>query len=536
MIEDKNVNLQIFGGILKKPSILSEVDKYFLTPNDFHSSFEKKLFGIIYNLYHQGVTNISVLDIETYLQDIPSALSCWQSEHGEDYIIDAIELSNLENFDYYYQKLKKINALRELKKRGYNISHFYIEDPADPNYQKINQQFEQISVNDIFNYFKKDINEIYNNLGANEENKVSSAAHNIQNLIDNYTMTPDVGPRLQGEIFNTVVRGARKGKYYLRSAASGVGKTRRMVGDCCYLAYPIRFNFSSQDWAWDGAKEKVLLIVTEQDIDEIQTMILAYLSGINEDKILFNNYNGEEKERLQIALEIMNIYQDNFIICRMPNPNIEQIQNVIRTQVLEKQINYIFYDYIFSNPALLNEFRDLKIRDDQALGLLSAALKDLATELDVFILSSTQLNANGEDTNKPIKNEGSIRGSRAIVDKVDMGCIVSRPQLEELRVISSLTTTPPNSVTDVYKMRRGRYTHVKIWSYIDLGTCRVEDLLITDINLTPIPIHPIKQQYPEEQWDIIKLLLKFNKKEDNVEDKSSNEARSISKNLFEGLM
>ena len=33
---------------------------------------------------------------------------------------------------------------------------------------------------------------------------------------------------------------------------------------------------------------------------------------------------------------------------------------------------------------------------------------------------------------------------------------------------------------DIYKVRRGRFTNVRIWSYVDLGTCRKTDIVITN--------------------------------------------------------
>ena len=85
----------------------------------------------------------------------------------------------------------------------------------------------------------------------------------------------------------------------------------------------------------------------------------------------------------------------------------------------------MFYDYIFSSPSLLNEFRDLRIREDVALNLLSTALKDLAVELKIFVMSATQTNAKS-DEDKSIKNESVIRGARSIIDKCDIACVVSR--------------------------------------------------------------------------------------------------------------
>lgn len=542
MLDEKNITLQIFGNLLKNSSILDRTDKYFLTANDFSSSFERRLFAIILTLHSQGARSIGINDIENYLKDIPSTYAVWEKEHGLDYLQDAEDLSDEGNFDYYYNKLKKINLLKSLKRAGYDISEFYIEDPLSPKYQEVNAHFEEVSTTDITNSFRKKLNHIENEVGINQENKVSHANDGARQLIESLKLAPDTGPRLQGKFFNTIVRGARKGKFFLRSAASGQGKTRRAVGDACFLSYPIRYNLQTQDWDWDGGTEKSLIIVTEQEEDEIQTMILAYLSGVNEDNILFSNYEDGEEERIQKALQIMDVYQDNLRICRMPNPNIEQIQQIIRSEVLENGIDFIFYDYIFLNPALLNEFRDLKMADHQVLGMMSAALKDLAVELNVFISSSTQLNAQGEDNTKGIKNESAIRGSRAIVDKVDMGCIVNRPTDEDLHVIEGLCSKVPNSVTDVYKMRRGRYTQVRIWSYADLGTCRVEDLLVTDGKLNPVKIGNLKQEYLEDRWDILEMIKKLNSNEEieveqtNFTERTREKIEEKNNSLFGGLL
>lgn len=542
MLDEKNITLQIFGNLLKNSSILDRTDKYFLTANDFSSSFERRLFAIILTLHSQGARSIGINDIENYLKDIPSTYAVWEKEHGLDYLQDAEDLSDEGNFDYYYNKLKKINLLKSLKRAGYDISEFYIEDPLSPKYQEVNAHFEEVSTTDITNSFRKKLNHIENEVGINQENKVSHANDGARQLIESLKLAPDTGPRLQGKFFNTIVRGARKGKFFLRSAASGQGKTRRAVGDACFLSYPIRYNLQTQDWDWDGGTEKSLIIVTEQEEDEIQTMILAYLSGVNEDNILFSNYEDGEEERIQKALQIMDVYQDNLRICRMPNPNIEQIQQIIRSEVLENGIDFIFYDYIFLNPALLNEFRDLKMADHQVLGMMSAALKDLAVELNVFISSSTQLNAQGEDNTKGIKNESAIRGSRAIVDKVDMGCIVNRPTDEDLHIIEGLCSKVPNSVTDVYKMRRGRYTQVRIWSYTDLGTCRVEDLLVTDGKLKPVKIGNLKQEYLEDRWDILEMIKKLNSNEKieveqtNFTERTREKIEEKNNSLFGGLL
>lgn len=293
---------------------------------------------------------------------------------------------------------------------------------------------------------------------------------------------------LQGNILNEVVSGARLGAFYLRSAGSGVGKSRNMVSDACKLAYPFHYDSAYKKWILDGHSEKVLVITTEQDIDEIQKMILAYLTDINESKFRYGMFTDEEKKIVEQALYIMQKYESNMFLVRMPNPSIELVKHIIRENCLINEVQYVFYDYIFVCPSLLSEFKGVALRNDEILLMFSTALKELAVENHIFIMSATQVNANA-DHNENIRNESSIAGSRAVINKADVGMVMARPSKEELEILSSLSTGygEPNLVTDIYKVRSGKWTQVRIWSQIDLGTLKKKDMFITDSRLNVIP-------------------------------------------------
>ena len=113
---------------------------------------------------------------------------------------------------------------------------------------------------------------------------------------------------------------------------------------------------------------------------------------------------------------------------------------------------------------------------------MSTALKDLATELHVFMSTATQLSGDFKN-GRGVRDQTFIRSSKAVADKADVGCIIVRISDEEKATISPLIEAlglpMPTHVIDVYKNRRSRYNQVKIWSVIDLGTCRENDILIT---------------------------------------------------------
>lgn len=481
---DKGTTFQVICGLMKHPQYLSEVDYYKITIDDFNSNFEKYIFSAIYNLYKDGAEQITVVDIDNYLAAHSVAKAVFEQYNGIEVLQDALEILQENNFNFYYKRLKKFNCLRDFKKMGIDTSSLYCEDLTDDKAKEINDKFEELEISDLVGLVKKKISLIEANYSNNEENEARDASDNIKELLADLKINPEVGARLQGDIFNTVCRGARKGKFYIRTASSGVGKSRSAVGDACLLSYPVRFNTLTWEWEWNGSAEKTLFIATEQEDAEIKTLILSYLTGFNEEKILYGKYNEEEEKIIHQAVKVMERY-NNLKIIKISNPSISAIKAVIRTNWINYNIENVFYDYIFSSPNLLSEFRDLKVREDVALGLLSTALKDLAVELGVFMMSSTQTNANINEH----KNELSIRGARSIIDKCDIACIVSRVSNEELELLKDVIDqygTIPNQVTDVYKNRRGKYTNIRIWSYVDLGTCRKQDLFITTQNFQSV--------------------------------------------------
>lgn len=512
---DKNTIMQIFGSLMKKPSFLSETDKYLLTPNDFSTSFEKYIFSSIYNLYTNGTQRINVVDIDNYLSAYPGIYERFINENGIEYLNDSEEISQESNFNYYYNKLKKFNAVRDLKKQGFDISNIYPDDISDDDYQKKMEKYDSMSVQEIFLAVKNPLLLLESKYNIGSDIETTKAAKGVKDLINQFKTTPDIGINVQGDIFNTVVRGARKGKFYIRSGGTGTGKTRSMVGDACYLAYPIRYNTKKNIWENLGSCEKVLFIATEQEKDEIESLILAYLSGVNEEIIITGDYSEDEEDRINKASEIMSIYEDNFFITEIADPNISSIKSLITRDFLEKDIQYIFYDYIFSSPSLLNEFRDLKIREDVVLMMFSTALKELAKDLNIFIMTATQLSGDYEEK-KGIRNQSFLRGAKSIADKADVGAISLKVSEKDLNMLSEITSRyglKPNQVTDIYKVRRGRYNDIRIWSNVDLGTCRKIDLFVTDSSFNEVEnFKTIKFIFDDEniaKYDKVLNLLNF---------------------------
>ena len=457
------------------------------------------------NLYCKGVSSIQPIDIANYLEMDTVGKKLFEQQHGIEYLQDIIDFSNWENFSYYYDKLKKLNLLRDLKKQGFDISAFYCDDLTNPKTDEINAQFELLTVTDICNGVKMKLLKLESTYAKSSELEEENAADGIRDFIQHMNNVIEVGMPLQGRMYSKIFSGAQKQALTIRSGCSGLGKTRQAVGDACYLAYPIRYNSHYRCWEQTGSCEKVLFIMTEQTMPQIRKMILAYLSDISESRFKLGNFSAEEEKILNQAADIMEKYADNLILVKMPNPTIELVKTVVRENCLTKDIGYVFYDYVFIGPALLDQFRGFSLRNDEVLLMFTTALKDLAVELNVAMFTSTQVNASADD-NKNIRNEASLAGGRATINKADNGAIMARPTPEELETLAEVTNVHgiPNCVTDIFKCRSGEWTQVRVWSQVDLGRLKKKDLFVTDARLEPIAdffADSGVDDYETHEWD-----------------------------------
>ena len=493
---------QILGSLMKHPQFLSEVDKYSLTLEDFSTRFEKYVFAAIQGLWQNGAQKITVFDVENYLEANAAAKKTFELQNGIEYLQDVEEFSNIENFPMYYTKLKKLNLLRDLKKQGFDTSDFYVEDLTAPNAGEVNARFEELTVQDIVVGVKKKLLTLESDYAGTEEVQEWDIAGDIDELIEGFGEDGSVGLPIQGSILTKVIDGAQRSCLTIRSGASGTGKTRNAVADACLLAFPIRYNSATCEWEQKGHNEKVLFIITEQTDKQIKKMILAYLTDMNESKFKYGRFTKEEQKILEQGKEIMKQFSSNFILVRIPNPTIDLVKTKVREKVLLHDIGYVFYDYIFIGPALLNEFRGFGVRNDEVLLMMATALKDLAVELNVCVFTSTQVNANA-DNNTNIRNESSLAGGRSTINKADNGMIMARPTKEELETLEPITSQygKPNLVTDIFKVRSGEWTQVRIWSVMDLGTMKREDLFITDSRLEVIQNFYSGDEYEISNWE-----------------------------------
>lgn len=148
--------------------------------------------------------------------------------------------------------------------------------------------------------------------------------------------------------------------------------TRTSVFDACHLAYPERWSYELESFIEEVDAEgeyrqarKVLFIVTEMDKEELQTIMLAYLSGVNEDHILTGKYELGELSRVKYAAHIIKKYEGNFLIEEISEPNLINVEATIKKYVTIDKIKYVFFDYIHTTSSMLSQFTKNNLREDE---------------------------------------------------------------------------------------------------------------------------------------------------------------------------
>ena len=489
---------QIIGCVFNDASILDDTDKYIIHEDDFVDDFHKIVFGSIYNIHLTG-SQVNIDAIIDYLSNRPKYEAIFKREKGIEYLAEASQMARPDTFNYYYNRLKKFSLLRAYNDfAGMDVSYLY--DPTNVLDTKKRQQQEDwldnTSLVEIAHQIDLKIDEIKSKYIEDDLGLGYQAGDGIDDLITDLEKHPEVGIPLYGPLINTVTRGARLRKFYLRSAATGTGKTRSMIADACNFAcnqiYHEQFG-----WIKNGTSQPTLFIATEQDKGEVQTMMLAFLSGVNEEHILNGQYLEGERDRVFKAAAI--IKESPIWIEELPDFSLQDVENKIKKNIREHGVKYVLFDYIQTSLKILEEITKksggVRLREDNILFMLSARLKDLANKYGIFIMSATQLNGDYKDSETPDQN--LLRGAKSIADRVDVGMILLSVTDEDLVKLdpildSNKNLLRPNLKLSIYKNRRGAYKGCYLWCSADLGTCRIIPQFCTTWHHDMISIEDIK--------------------------------------------
>lgn len=494
---DSSAAIQVIGGCMREPSRMDSDGKYFFNEMDFCNDLHQVIFGAMYTLYNSGVTKHIGKEIENFLQDKPKDLGIYKANRGREWILNTYNSVDGNGFDYYYSRLKKMSLLRAYDSCGIDVTDIY--DPDNildlDKKQRQDKNLDETPIEQIADEIENKFAFVRDMYIDNYDNESCQIGEGVEQLIQDLAISPARGYALFDKYEDSIAMGGRLGKFYLRSAASGVGKSRSDMADACFFSCSEYYNDKGE---WEKLYNRVptLYISVELDIEELQTMALAFIGNIPEDHILEQErLEFDEKERLVKAIKILEnapLYMEY-----LPNYGLKDVENCVKRnirqhKVIDKDtgedlsIRCVVFDYLTSSIKMIEEISrgtGVKVREDQILFLMSSKLKDIAVENNIFLLSNTQINASYKQ--EKVLDQTMLAGAKSIANRIDYGEIMVdcvQEDIEDIQgILDSNPSLPtPNVKKSIYKNRRGKHNRVICWMRADKGTCRYKTIFVTD--------------------------------------------------------
>lgn len=501
MLNPQSAIASILGSLCQKPELLVD-NSVSLEKADFVLQFHQIVFTALNNIIAETGTAkpISAFNIDTYLKSFEKYYQVWSDSKGLDYMQSCIDNAEPNTFGLNYKVVKKMSLLRMYKSRGFSLEGIYDYTTTDLNkFAKQQEQLAKMSLDDIVSYF--------DNLSQHIKDKVRSwengsntfkAGDDLEDFIKSIQDSPLYGLGFNDGYLNTLTGGMQLSKFYLRSMATGRGKTRLGLMDMLKVSAYEMYDVGAGKWYQNPAPQSSLFISTELEEDEINLILLSAVTKLKPDTIKSGSYSVEEKERLDRGVEALKKSKLYFV--ELPEFSISDVENVINNYILNYDCQYINFDYLQMNQKLARAsreaYKDSNLRDDQILLELATRLKNIANKRNVFIESATQLNgSHSSDDYYSSKTESALRGAKSIADKIDVGMIVENVTSKDLKnlseLIENLEVNPkhltPNMGSFLYKNRSGS-KGVIIWSKTNLATLTTVPLFTTDYNYNLLDI------------------------------------------------
>lgn len=501
---DKQAIREVLGSFLQEPGLMKE---YKVTKSDFPERFHKIIFAAINNLYRGGAEEIDAVAIDEYLSHYDTQHAIFsKNNRGIEFVDSVKEMALPSNIKYYYDRLKKFSLLRSCVKSGTDVSHYFNPHEIDPvTIEEQRKRLDESTPNEIITYLKRRFLQAVSPFTINSGRDSKKAGVGGSEQKERWKKDTAWGLGYASAYLTTIYHGARKRRFNITSAGTGVGKTRVSIANLAALCAPKIYDKKLDKWVRNpnGTKNSGLYIGTEMELlEEIDPILWAYIADVPQEHIEFNTYEEGEEERVDEAIRILE-EESNIWLEYIPEYDLTTLENVIEEHKLKHKIEYVFFDYIHTTVELLSEYADkskvkMVTREDQVLAQVSNTLKNFTRRFDISLDTGTQVS--GDFKNIDNRDQTIVRGSKAIIDKADGASIAMPPTESELKkvedILRNLVGMPePNLTISVYKNRGGKWNKVKVWLYIDYGTMRVYDLFVTDEKYRVDTVKNLKKTY-----------------------------------------
>lgn len=489
LLSKKEDMTQVLGALLLNAELLYDA-RYQLETKDFIRE-HALVFSCVNNLARKGVRQFDDDMVLDYIcTNFPSWSGIYKEMYPEnDFVKNTQMVTKVFNLDYHYENVKKMSYLRDLNENFIDISQFYDVSGED---KSLNKEFEKATCDDIRHKFKMKMNAMDEKWvnHSTEDESISSETVTDEDLDDALEGDVEIGHKFPMglEVLTHIYRGQLPQKYMLNMAGSGVGKSRIKMLEAVNNSCEYMWDTDNEEWSYIGEAKPTLFISTEVTTKSLITMLIAVISGVEESKIKRRKCTAEEKKRVNKARKIFKT--GKLYIEYMPNFTIETIDACIEKYVLNKKIEFMYFDYIHASSNVIasigKKTGNKGLGTDKILEAFSIELKNLTNKYFLNFNTSSQVNRNsqGEDA----KSFGSARGAFSLPDKFDNVMMSQTPTKKEIDKFEELKLyegfLKPNFCITILKNRDGEDNELTLWFNLNRGNMRFTFLNATDKEIT----------------------------------------------------
>lgn len=218
MIYNINIGSQLLGCIFKNPSLIMN-PQFPLQPDDFApEQFHKILFLCASKAYQAGINDITEIEIDNIAKSHNAAYEILVDNRFEDFVATVRELASLDNYESYWNSIRKYSMLRQMKEAGMNVDKWFDEtiDNGD--------RTAEFTIQEILAEYEILTNKLRTTYDTKYVRHEMYAGEDTEGLLEQFEQKPMMGACLSSSYETTIYNGWCRSQLLLRGAKSGLGK------------------------------------------------------------------------------------------------------------------------------------------------------------------------------------------------------------------------------------------------------------------------------------------------------------------------
>ena len=387
LIHDDACEESVLGTILNIKNAINEC-REILDENCFFNTRNRSIFRAIKEVDSKG-------EVPTLINITPIVLSNDKTVNVSDIMVLA-EKTILYDFYNYTLRLSELAEKRKIYELGYNLM--------------LSCSNEAEGVTEIISNARKDLD----GLGDKKQDNfitIGKSLEEVNTIVSNNISSENkaLGTATGFEELDNN-GGFHDGDFIVIAAETSQGKTS--------------FALSVTKNAIDMGG-KIAFYSMEMQHYQLTARLVAMDSSVSSSNILYNKLSEDELKRFDSAVN--NLLDKNLFYDDRSTSNIDVILASIRNMKIKYDIDGAVVDYL----QILSVNRgNRNSTDEQLMGDVARRLKNLAKELDIWIIGLSQLSRNQEN---PVPTIQRLRSSGQIAEAADTVIMIYRPEYYQKR-------------------------------------------------------------------------------------------------------